>query len=129
MHWFQTLPSRTARVITDRSLGSRATVFACAAIASFGLVSGTLKARDVSDQSGLREIFADLASGRDVSARVSLPLQIGFFNGQTALYITPEVGVDPSAGPSNVAAAQQVAVGFNLISFLKTSLLSLAPAR
>jgi hypothetical protein len=34
-------------------------------------------------------------------------------NGQTALYITPEVGVDPSAGASTVAAAQQIAVGFN----------------
>jgi hypothetical protein len=28
----------------------------------------------------LREILADLAAGRNVSARVSLPLQIGFFN-------------------------------------------------
>ena len=54
-----------------------------------------------------------MASSRNVAARVSLPLQIGFFNGQTALYITPEVGVDPSAGSSTVAAAQQVAVGFN----------------
>jgi hypothetical protein len=61
----------------------------------------------------LRDILADLASGRSVSARVGLPLQIGFFNGQTALYITPEVGVDPSAGPSTVAAAQQIAAGFN----------------
>jgi hypothetical protein len=112
MHWFQTLPSRTARVITDHSLGA-ALRFPRAAIASFGLMSGTLKARDISDQSGLREILADLASGRNVSARVSLPLQIGFFNGQTALYITPEVGVDPSAGQRTVAAAQQIAVGFN----------------
>ena len=78
-----------------------------------GLASGTLEARDVSDQPGLRKVLADLASSRNVAARVSLPLQIGFFNGQTALYITPEVGVDPSAGSSTVAAAQQVAVGFN----------------
>jgi hypothetical protein len=78
-----------------------------------GLASGTLKTQEGSDQSGLHEILADLAAGRSVSARVGLPLQIGFFNGQTALYITPEVGVDPSAGPSIVAAAQQVAAGFN----------------
>jgi hypothetical protein len=65
------------------------------------------------DQPGLRDILADLAAGRAASARVSLPLQIGFFNSQTALYITPEVGVDPSAGTSIVAAAQQIAVGFN----------------
>jgi hypothetical protein len=61
----------------------------------------------------LREILVDLAAGRNVSARVSLPLQIGFFNGQTALYITPEVGVDPSAGTGIVAAAQQIAVSMN----------------
>ena len=78
-----------------------------------GFASGTLKAQEGSDQSGLRDILADLASGRNVSARVSLPLTIGFFNGQTALYITPEVGVDPSAGQSTVAAAQQIAAGFN----------------
>jgi hypothetical protein len=78
-----------------------------------GFASGTLKAQEGSGQSGLWDILADLASGRKVSARVSLPLQVGFFNGQTALYITPEVGVDPSAGPSTVAAAQQVAAGFN----------------
>jgi hypothetical protein len=98
MDWFQTQPSRTVKGITTRDLRARARVFACVAIASFGFVSGTLKAREVSDQAGLREILADLASGRNVSARVSLPLQIGFFNGQTALYITPEVGVDPRAG-------------------------------
>src|SRR5260370_26027256 len=103
MRWFQTLPSRVAKVITGRNLRARATVFACAAIASFGLVSGTLKARAVSAQAGLREILADLASGRNVSARGSLPLQIGLFNGQTAVYISPEVGVDPSAAPATVA--------------------------
>ncbi len=86
---------------------------ACAAIAAFGFTAGTLKAQEVSNQPGLREILADLAAGRNVSGRVSLPLQIGLFNGQTALYITPEVGVDSSAGPSIVSAAQQVAVGFN----------------
>ena len=78
-----------------------------------GFASGTPKAQEISVQPGLRDILADLASGRSVSARVGLPLQIGFFNGQTALYITPEVGVDPSAGPSTVAAAQQIAAGFN----------------
>ena len=78
-----------------------------------GFASGTPKAQEISVQPGLRDILADLASGRSVSARVGLPLQIGFFNGQTALYITLEVGVDPSAGPSTVAAAQQIAAGFN----------------
>src|SRR5271169_84127 len=113
MHLFRYMPSRAAKVITGRDLRPRAMALACAAIAAFGFTAGTLKAREVSNQPGLREILTDLAAGRNVSARVSLPLQIGFFNGQTALYITPEVGVDPSAGTSIVAAAHQVAVGFN----------------
>ena len=48
-----------------------------------------------------------------LSPRVSLPLQVGFFDGATALYITPEVGVDPNAPPAIIAAAKQVAEGFN----------------
>src|SRR6201993_190828 len=48
-----------------------------------------------------------------VSPRVILPLQSGFFDGATALYITPEVGVDPNAPPAIIAAAHQVANGFN----------------
>ena len=100
-------------MITGRNLRPGAILLVCAASASFGFSVGTLKAREVSNQPGLRYTLADLAAGRNVSARVSLPLTIGFFNGQTALYITPEAGVDPSAGASTVAAAQQIAVGFN----------------
>jgi hypothetical protein len=47
-----------------------------------------------------------------VSPRVSLPLQVGFFNGATALYITPEVGLDPNS-PALIATAKQIAAGFN----------------
>ena len=39
-----------------------------------GFVSGTQNTQEVADQSGLRDILGDLASGRNVSARVSLPL-------------------------------------------------------
>jgi hypothetical protein len=53
------------------------------------------------------------AQARGAQPRVSLPLQTGFFNGTTALYITPEVGVDPKAPAAIIAAARQVAVGFN----------------
>jgi hypothetical protein len=53
------------------------------------------------------------AVGGNVSSRVSLPLQVGFFNGARALYITPEVGVDALSGSSIFATAQQIAVGFN----------------
>src|SRR5260370_12162559 len=100
-------------MITGRNLRPSAMALACAAIASFGFTAGTLKAREVSHQPGLREILTNLAAGRNVSARVSLPLTIGFFNRQTALYITPQVGVDPSAGASTLSTAQQIAVGFN----------------
>ena len=113
MHLFPYMPSGVAKMITGSNLRPSVMALACAAIASFGFSAGTLKAQEVSNQRGLRDILADLAAGRNVSARVSLPLTIGFFNGQTALYITPEVGVDPSAGASTVAAAQQIAVGFN----------------
>jgi hypothetical protein len=54
-----------------------------------------------------------LRAQRSASPRVSLQLQRGFFNGGEALYITPEVGVDPNAPPSVIATAQQIAGGFN----------------
>jgi hypothetical protein len=57
--------------------------------------------------------LARAQSDRAVSPRVSLPLQEGFFDGATALYITPEVGVDPNAPAAIIAAAKQVATGFN----------------
>src|SRR5271168_5083067 len=53
------------------------------------------------------------AQGPSGQPRVSLPLQVGFFNGETALYITPEVGVDPKAPAGIITAAKQVAAGFN----------------
>jgi hypothetical protein len=56
---------------------------------------------------------SDTQSDTAVPPRVSLPLQVGFFNGAKALYITPEVGVDPNAPAAVVATARQVATGFN----------------
>src|SRR5271156_417352 len=68
-------------------------------------------------------LTAELAFGRPqgntdgvgavAQPRAILPLQIGFARGGTALYITPEVGVDPSAGADIIATAQAVAKGFN----------------
>lgn len=54
-----------------------------------------------------------LRAQRSASPRVSLQLQRGFFNGGEALYITPEVGVDPNAPPSVIATAKQIATAFN----------------
>jgi hypothetical protein len=62
-------------------------------------------------------ILARAQSGPDrgdpPAPRVSLPLQVGFFNGATALYITPEVGVGAAPGTPTYATAQQIAKGFN----------------
>jgi hypothetical protein len=57
-----------------RNLRPNAQAFACEAIAAFGFAGGTLNAREVSKQPGLREILVDLAADRNVSARTSLPL-------------------------------------------------------
>lgn len=90
-----------------------AIVAAIGAAALTGPAGAQNASAEVANNPGLRILLADLAAGRKASARVSLPLQIGFFDNQTALYITPEVGVDPSAGASIVATAKQIAVGFN----------------
>jgi hypothetical protein len=58
-------------------------------------------------------LFAALPATAQEKPRVSLPLQVGFFNGATALYITPEVGVDAAPGTPTYATAQQIAKGFN----------------
>src|SRR5246127_3200311 len=53
------------------------------------------------------------SNGAAARPKVILPLQSGFFDGSTALYITPEVGVDPNAPAGIIATAHQVANGFN----------------
>jgi hypothetical protein len=83
------------QLLRSRSI-FRSTVLAFGVLASIGIGHGTLNAQSPA-----------------VSPRVSLPLQVGFFNGATALYITPEVGVDPNAPAAIIAAAKQVAIGFN----------------
>src|SRR5258708_1488047 len=84
-------------------------------ISAICITSSPLSAQDQSDsnnQGGLQGVLNAIAAGHAVSARVSLPLQIGFFGGQTALYITPEVGVDPKAPSSLIAIAHQLAANF-----------------
>jgi hypothetical protein len=58
-------------------------------------------------------VAAPVRTNAQEKPRVSLPLQAGFFNGATALYITPEVGVDAAPGTPTFATAQQIAKGFN----------------
>jgi hypothetical protein len=74
----------------------RSTALAFGVVASIGIGHGTLNAQS-----------------RPASPKVILPLQVGFYNGARALYITPEVGVDPNAPAAIIAAAHQIAEGFN----------------
>ena len=74
----------------------RSTALALGVLASIAIGHGTLNAQS-----------------RSASPRVILPLQVGFYHGARALYITPEVGVDPNAPPAIIAAAHQIAKGFN----------------
>lgn len=82
------------------------------------VASGPVRAQDQADsndRAGLNGVLNAVAAGGAVSARVSLPLQIGFYDGQPALYITPEVGgnfVDPGNAPF-LAIAHQLAAKFH----------------
>lgn len=110
-------PLASTRVVKSmNAFGFRMKVLAFVALVPLALAPAIASAqsagRDDSPAS-LRDVLQDIAAGRAVPARVSLPLQIGFFDGKTALYITPEVGVDPSAGNSVVQTAQSIARGFN----------------
>ena len=55
MSLFRYMPSRAAQVITGRNLRPGAILLVCAASASFGFTAGTLKAKEVSNQPGLRD--------------------------------------------------------------------------
>ncbi len=62
----------------------------------------------------LRDVLNDFAAGKTVSATATLPLTIGYFGGQPALYITPEVGVDPLAsGGAYIGLAKFLATAFH----------------
>jgi hypothetical protein len=95
MNFQPCLRSEIVKALRNRKL-LRSAALAFGVVALIGIEPGLLKAQDQARQ-----------------PRVSLPLQVGFFNGATALYITPEVGVDPKAPAAIIAAARQVAAGFN----------------
>jgi hypothetical protein len=85
-------------------IGRNVALLALATVAIYSLVSRLTLAR-------AQDTSRDNAPA--APPRVILPLQSGFFNGARALYITPEVGVDPNAPAPIIAAAKQVATGFN----------------
>jgi hypothetical protein len=108
--------AHVVKLARDRCSLTRLVALALAIIGAIVATSGPLSAQDQTDsnnQAGLQSVLDAIAAGRAVSARVSLPLQIGFFAAQPALYITPEVGVDPKAPSSIITAAKQLAATFN----------------
>jgi hypothetical protein len=85
MNWAAHLRCGILRSLWNRKLTLRAAALIFAGVASIGIAYGALQAQD---RDGLDSILDEIAAGRKVSPRVSLPLQVGFFNGATALYIT-----------------------------------------
>jgi hypothetical protein len=74
--------------------------FALTALSMLALSGSFAHAQDRNDQNvpaSLGDVLNDFAAGRPVSATTTLPATIGYFGGQPAIYITPEVGVDPAA--------------------------------
>jgi hypothetical protein len=89
------------KALRSKGLSQRAAGLALIAAGFIGLTHAAAFAQQGDD------------SQKTPSFRVSLPLNLGYFNSQQALYITPEVGTDPSAPASVVTAAQQLAVQFH----------------
>jgi hypothetical protein len=107
---------QTTRPARNRYALLRRVALALITISAIGITSSPLSAQDQSDsdnQGGLQGVLNAIAARRQVSARVNLPLNIGFFAEQPALYITPEVGVDPKAPSSLIAIAHQLAANFH----------------
>jgi hypothetical protein len=112
-------PSETVTVVRNCKVLVGLVALAFAVVATIGVTSEPLSAQtqansdSAQNQAGLEGILQAIVAGGKVSPRASLPLQVGFFSGQPALYITPEVGVDPNAPSAVVTAAKQLAITFN----------------
>ena len=76
-----------------------------------GLAGISVQPLKAQDQDRLDFVLAQFAESGIVKAGATLPVQQGFANGGLAIYITPEVGVDPNS--SFVSTAQGIAKGFN----------------
>jgi hypothetical protein len=91
--------------------------FALTALSIVALSGAFAHAQNTDDQNvpePLRDVLRDFAAGRPVSATATLPATIGYFDGQPAIYITPEVGVDPAAtGGAFVGLAKFLANALN----------------
>jgi hypothetical protein len=108
--------THTVKLARNRYALIRTMALALVTISAIGITSSPLSAQDQTEsnnQAGLQGVLNAISAGGRVSARVNLPLQIGFFAGQPALYITPEVGVDPKAPSPLIAIAHQLAANFH----------------
>src|SRR5271170_7240034 len=76
-----------------------------------GMAGISMQPLKAENQSGLDLVLAQFAESGKIQAGANLPVQQGFANGGLAIYITPEVGVDPNS--SFVSTAQGIAKGFN----------------
>ncbi len=76
-----------------------------------GMAAISVQPLKAQDNSRLDFVLAQFADSGKIEAGANLPVQQGFANGGLAIYITPEVGVDPNS--SFVTTAQGIAKGFN----------------
>jgi hypothetical protein len=76
-----------------------------------GMAGISVQPLKAQNQNSLDLVLAQFADRGKIQAGANLPVQQGFANGGLAIYITPEVGVDPNS--SFVSTAQGIAKGFN----------------
>jgi hypothetical protein len=76
-----------------------------------GIAAISVQPLKAQNQNALDFVLAQFADAGKIQAGANLPVQQGFANGGLAIYITPEVGVDPNS--SFVSTAQGIAKGFN----------------
>ncbi len=72
-----------------------------------GMAAISVQPLKAQDNSRLDFVLAQFADSGKIEAGANLPVQQGFANGGLAIYITPEVGVDPNS--SFVTTAQGIA--------------------
>jgi len=76
-----------------------------------GMTGISVPPLNAQNQNGLDFVLAQFAESGKIQAGAALPVQQGFADGGVAIYITPDVGVDPNS--AYVATAQSIAQGFH----------------
>ena len=89
---------------------SRSNVLAALLVFS-GMAGISAPPLNAQNQRGLDFVLSQFAESGKIQAGATLPVQQGYANGGLAIYITPDVGVDPGSGET--ATAQSIAQGFH----------------